>query len=111
MTGVEFREAVETNVLSIILTTREAIRAFGPRGRSISVPCRAPTACQVPVVYSASKVPTRPLLALANELALFEVKRRWIERAMRKSATCDQSPLRLQCMSVRMEKIAHGRLK
>jgi 3-oxoacyl-[acyl-carrier protein] reductase len=77
VTEAEFHRQFDTNVLSTILTTQEALNAFGPGGGSIinlsSVSSTNPV--QNSVVYSASKAAVDAITkALANELAARKIR-------------------------------------
>jgi 3-oxoacyl-[acyl-carrier protein] reductase len=72
VTEAEFRRQFDTNVLSTILTTQEAVHAFGPGGGSVINLSSISSINPVPdsVVYSASKAAIDTITkALANELA------------------------------------------
>jgi len=71
VTEGEFHRQFDTNVLSTILTTQEAARAFGPGGGSVINLSSISSTNPVPdsVVYSASKAAIDAITkALANEL-------------------------------------------
>jgi len=72
VTEAEFRRQFDTNVLSTILTTQEAVKAFGAGGGSIINLSSISSTNPVPnsLVYSASKAAVDAITkALANELA------------------------------------------
>jgi 3-oxoacyl-[acyl-carrier protein] reductase len=72
VTEAEFHRQFDTNVLSAILTTQEAVRAFGPGGGSVINLSSISSANPVPdsVVYSGSKAAIDAVTkALAVELA------------------------------------------
>jgi 3-oxoacyl-[acyl-carrier protein] reductase len=72
VTEAEFHRQFDTNVLSAILTTQEAVRAFGPGGGSVINLSSISSANPVPdpVVYSGSKAAIDAITkALAVELA------------------------------------------
>jgi 3-oxoacyl-[acyl-carrier protein] reductase len=72
VTEAEFHRQFDTNVLSTILTTQEAVHAFGPGGGSVINLSSISSTNPVPesAVYSASKAAIDTITkALANELA------------------------------------------
>ena len=72
VTETEFHRQFDTNVLSTILTTQEAVNAFGPGGGSVINLSSISSTNPVPdsVVYSASKAAIDTITkALADELA------------------------------------------
>ncbi|MBZ9894533.1 MULTISPECIES: glucose 1-dehydrogenase [unclassified Mesorhizobium] len=71
VTEAEFHRQFDTNVLSILLTTQEAVNAFGPAGGSVINLSTISSTNPVPnsVIYSASKSAVDTITkALANEL-------------------------------------------